>query len=309
MAITQLSDVLVDQTAYNLGMDYALRPELYFDAAADVKPTAQAHPGSSVKFTLTSDLAAATTALTETSDVTPVAMADSQVTVTLAEYGNAVQTSAKLRGTSFVAYDPVVANVIGYNAGISLDTIARTAISAGTNVLYVGTDQATTAATDLLIGNHARRITATLRTGNVPTFNGSYLGYIHPHVAYDFKKDTAASSWLVPSSYSAADQIWNGDIGTFEGIRFIETPRAVILADAGATTVDVYESYFMGRQALAKAYSYTDGNGAMPTIVPGPVTDLLRRFVPLGWYWLGGYAVYRQASLYRYESASSIGAN
>ena len=43
--------------------------------------------------------------------------------------------------------------------------------------------------------------------------------------------------------------------------------------------------------------------------MPGPVTDLLRRWVPLGWYWLGGFSIFRQASVYRIESTSSLGAD
>jgi hypothetical protein len=65
----------------------------------------------------------------------------------------------------------------------------------------------------------------------------------------------------------------------------------------------------MGRQALAKAYSQIDGNGAYAKVVRGPVVDSLMRFNPIGWYWLGGYGRFREASLRRIESASSIGAN
>jgi hypothetical protein len=91
----------------------------------------------------------------------------------------------------------------------------------------------------------------------------------------------------------------------------VETPRAPIFADAGSSTTftDVYRTLFLGRQALAKAYSYVDGNGAFPMVVPGPITDSLRRLVPIGWYWLGVYGIFRQASLYGVESASSIGKN
>jgi hypothetical protein len=35
----------------------------------------------------------------------------------------------------------------------------------------------------------------------------------------------------------------------------------------------------------------------------------LMRLQPMGWYWLGGYGRFREASLRRIESASSIGAN
>jgi hypothetical protein len=39
------------------------------------------------------------------------------------------------------------------------------------------------------------------------------------------------------------------------------------------------------------------------------VVDSLMRFNPIGWYWLGGYGRFREASLRRVESSSSIGAN
>lgn len=319
MAITITTDVSVDQVAYNLASDFALRPELYFDAVADVRPDRQAHPGSSVKFTITSDLAVASTTINESTDITPASMADSQVEVTLAEYGNAVKTTALLRGTSFVVpYDPVVANVIGFNAGVSLDTIARDVLKAGDNVRYAtgGTTTPTARNTvepeDVLVAADVRRTLADLRGANVPTYSaGLYAAWIHPDVSYDLRGETGAAAWRDPHTYSQPGEIWNGEIGAFEGFRFVETPRAPVFADAGSSTTltDVYATLFAGRQALAKAHSYTDGNGAMPQIIPGPVTDTLRRFVPLGWYWLGGYAVYRQACLRRFESSSSIGSN
>jgi hypothetical protein len=37
--------------------------------------------------------------------------------------------------------------------------------------------------------------------------------------------------------------------------------------------------------------------------------DALRRFVPVGWYYLAGYARFREASIRRVESSSSIGTN
>jgi hypothetical protein len=62
-------------------------------------------------------------------------------------------------------------------------------------------------------------------------------------------------------------------------------------------TGDAYCTHIMGRQALAKAYSVQDGNGATPKIVRGNVTDVLMRLQPIGWYWLGGYGRFREASL------------
>lgn len=317
MAYTRTADVDYDQAAYDRMAYFALRPELYFDAVADVQPTRQSMPGSSVVFTIQSDLAVASTALNESTDVTPVALADTQVTVTLAEYGNAVATTALIRGTSFVELDPIVANVVGFNAGVSIDTIARDVLKAGTNVRYAtGTGAVPTARNmvtplNTLGGSDIRRALADLRGANVATINGYYVMYVHPDVSFDLRGQTGQSNWRQPHEYSAPENIWNGEIGVFEGFRFVETPRAPIFADAGSSTTltDVYRSIGVGRQALAKAYSTTDGNGANPRTIPGPVTDTLRRFVPFGWYWLGGYGIFRQASVRGIESASSIGSN
>lgn len=317
---TQLSSLSVDQVAFDRLAYFALRSELLFDQAADVQPVQQAMPGTGVTFTIFSDIAAATSTLNEVTDVTPTALSDSQVTVTLNEYGNAVVTTAKLRGTAFLDVDSAAANIIGYNAGDSIDQVIREVLAGGTNVVYATggsttpSSRVTVQAEDIIAADDVRRVTAQLRAANVATFDGSYLGYIHPDVSYDFRSATDAAAWRTPANYVNPEGIYNGEIGKFESVRFIETPRAKVFTDAsnGTSTtgsIDVYATHIMGRQALAKAYSVQDGNGAVPKIVRGNVTDILMRLQPLGWYWLGGYGRFREASLRRIESSSSIGSN
>jgi len=320
MAVTQASSLTSDQVAFDRLAYFALRSEMLFDQAADVQPTAQAMPGSGVTFTIFSELAQVTSAISETADITPVTMGDSQVTVTLAEYGNTVLTTAKLRGTAFLDIDSAAANLIGYNAGDSLDAIVSAVLSAGSNVNYATggatdpTSRTTINSDDALTASDVRLTVAQLRKANVPTYNGHYMGYIHPDVSYDFRSNTDAAAWRTPANYVNPTGIYNGEIGMFEGVRFIETPRAPLFADAsnnsGSTgTTDVYATLIMGRQALAKAFSFTDGNGAFPKIVRGLTTDSLLRFNPIGWYWLGGYGRFREAALRRVEGGSSIGSN
>src|SRR5438445_6061803 len=110
---TGQATVNYSQTAFDRMAYFALRPELYFDAVADVMPTRQAMPGSAVTFTVQADLSVASTTLSESTDVSAVALSTSQITLTLAEYGNAVITTALLRGTTFLELDPVIANVVG----------------------------------------------------------------------------------------------------------------------------------------------------------------------------------------------------
>jgi len=313
---TTTSSLSVDQVAFDRLAYFALRSELLFDQAADVQPVAQAMPGTGVTFTIFADIAAATSTLNEVTDVTPTALSDSQVTVTLAEYGNAVVTTAKLRGTAFLDVDSAAANIIGYNAGDSMDQVVREVLAGGSNVVYSGTATARNevSADENLTANNVRKVVAQLRGANVATFNGSYIGFIHPDVSYDFRSATDASAWRTPANYVDPTGIYNGEIGLFESVRFIETPRAKVFANAGngtggAGNIDVYATNIMGRQALAKAFSTQDGNGATPKIVRGNVTDILMRLQPMGWYWLGGYGRFREASLRRIESASTIGAN
>jgi N4-gp56 family major capsid protein len=317
---TTTSSLSIDQVAFDRLAYFALRSELLFDQAADIQPVAQAMPGSGVTFTIFSDIAAATSTLNEVTDVTPTALSDSQVTVTLNEYGNAVVTTAKLRGTAFLDVDSAAANIIGYNAGDSMDQVVREVLAGGTNVVYATggsstpSSRTTVAAEDIIAADDVRKVVAQLRGANVATFNGSYMGFIHPDVSYDFRSATDAAAWRTPANYVNPEGIYNGEIGLFESVRFIETPRAKVFENAsdgsGSTgTVDVYCTHIMGRQALAKAFSTQDGNGAVPKIVRGNVTDYLMRLQPLGWYWLGGYGRFREASLRRIESSSSIGTN
>jgi len=323
-AFTGQSTLDFSKAAYDRMAYFALRPELYFDAAADVQPTHQSMPGASVAFTIVNDLAIQASALTETTDVSTVALSDSQITLTLAEYGNAVLTTAKLRGTSYVDIDPIVANVVGYNAGVSIDTIARAALDQGTNVQYASglgaqaLQTSVTARSGVATGNtisslDIRVARARLRSQNVPTFGGMYVGYIHPDLVADLQGETISGSnvqgWRAPHVYAQPGEIWTGELGAYEGVRWIETPRAPVFAGAGASSTNVYGTMILGRQALAKTYSTIDGNGAFPHVVPGPITDRLRRFVPLGWYWLGAYGIFRQASIIRLESSSLLGSD
>ena len=309
-----------DQVAFEKLAYFALRPEMYFDQFADVQATNATNPGASIKFTVFADLDAATTPLGEAEDVTPVSMSDSQVTVTLEEYGNATVTTAKLRASSFMPVDPVAAQAVGYNAGLSIDTVCRSVLEAGTNVFYAsgGADTASARVDmdvdDVLTIADVRKAVAQLRSANVPTINGTYVGFIHPDVQFDLLSATDAAGWRDAYKYTDATPLINGEIGQIDGVRFIASPRAPLFANAyngsGAPgTGDSYGTLIMGRQALAKGISLGGEYGAQPSIVYGTVTDLLKRFRPVGWKHFVGYSVFRQEALRRIESSSSIGAN
>ena len=318
MAYTGTGDVSSDTAAFQQLAYFAFRSQPMYDMIADVRSTAQTHNGASVQFNIYDNMAQATSALTETSDVTAVALGDSTVVVTLAEYGNAVITTAKLRGTSFLNVDADAANIIGYNMVDSVDKLVSNVANAGTNVIYAQGSMGSRPTSRVGIADAAtfgaqegRQAVAELRTASAPGFdNGNYIGLVHPDVSYDLREQTAVTDVIQYQIRQEGAAVRNGSIGVFGGIEWIENPRAPILDDAGATsTTNVYQTLVAGRQALAKAFSRAPGFGEDPSVVFGPVTDTLRRFHPVGWYHLVGHAIFRQAALQRIESSSSIGDN
>lgn len=316
-ALTTTSSVTWDQTAYDRLSWEPLRAELYFDAVATVKPTRQSMPGAAVIFNQQVDMAVVSTTISESTDVDAVALSDAQVTLTLGEYGNVAKSTAKLRKVGYVEVDPIVLGVVAYNAGISIDTVSRDVLKAGSNVRYGGAGTTAPAGRtsvepeDILNGSNVRRATAELRGANVRPFGSGYVGYIHPDVSYDFRGGTGGSNWRDPHTYSDPQNIYNGEIGMFEGVRFIETPRAPVFADAGSSTTltDVYATIIVGQEALAKAWAIADGGRPMPTTFPTPPLDNLRRFLGHAWYALLAYGIFRQAAIRRIETSSSIGTN
>lgn len=309
MAYTQKSSVASDQAAFEQLAYFAFRAQPLHSDYASVRATKQTHRGSGVTFTIYADLAQATTALTETSDVTAVALSDSTVTVNLAEYGNAVVTTAALRGQSFFNVDSDAAAIVGYNAADSLDQVVADLLYAGSNVKYVSqSSRGALVAANVITSSVVREQVAAMRTASVPTFNGgSYIGFIHPDVAYDFIGGTAVNDLRSFQIRQDAAGVRQGSIGTFDGVDFIETPRALLVADGGSSNVDAYGTVIIGQQAMAHAFSTM--YGANPSVVVGPVTDSLRRFQPVGWYAMCGYGRFREAAIRRIESASSIGDN
>lgn len=318
MAFTTTGSVSYDTAAYDLMARFALRPELYYDAWTDVRSTNLTHRGSSVTFWQQSDLAVATTPLTEDVDVTPVAIGNTSVTVTPLEYGNATVTTARLNASSVLELDPLAANVIGYNAGVSIDTIAQTAFATAGTVRYAaGSGTAAASRVAIVAANTLRsydfrRAYADLSGANVRTFaNGLYTALIHPDTAFDLKSETGDLGWRAPQVYGTSQEaIHNGEIGAYEGFRVIVSPRAPVFVDAGATsTVDVYRSLFFGQEAMAKGHFSAAGYGADPVVVRGEVTDLLKRFTPIGWKHAVAYGAFRSAAMRAVESSSSIAVN
>lgn len=324
------------QTAYDRLLEFQLRAQPLFRAVADKRPAQQAMPGSSVVFQLYNDMSVATTALTENVDPDAVALGNTTtVTVTLAEYGNVALATRKLELLGLSDIDPALANIVAFNCADSLDALSQDKlVSAGTNVLVQsapgsaitagtagngaradGTGTATGVAAGSQLSSGIVRYAVTKLRANkvVPRKGNLYACYVHPEVSVDLRAESGNAAWRDPHVYSSPDAIWAGEIGAYEGAFFIENPRCFnaqigvtagtgngVTYSAGAGQQRVFNSYFMGQQALAEAVAEE------PHMVIGPVVDKLMRFRPVGWYGVLGWNVYRPQALYTALTGSTV---
>lgn len=321
-------------TAYDRQVRLSLRSVPMFRSAATTKVVDQTHPGNSIVFSIHPEMAAVTTALSDNNIVDPtgVALGDvTRVTVTLNEYGNFTVVSKALREFALDNnLDGNVANLIAYNLANSVDFIVRQVlyttdnnlhVFASTGALSVKTNAQLTATglgdtlvnTGTLTSKAIRYVVAKLRAANVPTVDGqNYVAFIHPSVAADFRAETTASNgaisaiWAAPKAYDA-EGIYAGEIGTFEGVRFIETPRCpapndIIKNKAGTDVTQAgYTTFVMGADALAEAVSEEFG-----VVMDGVVVDPLKRRMAIGWYGIAGWALFRPQSLWAIKTTTAF---
>ena len=219
------------KTAYDRYVEFALRSQPLIRSVADKRPAQQAMPGSSVVFSIYNDLAPATASLSETTDPDAVALSDvTTVSVTLNEYGNASLVTRKLQLFSLSDVDPAVADIIAYNMADSLDRLAMDTLRQGSNVIYGGsrTTTATVTASDTITAANIRRAVAKLRSNKaVPREGSLYWTGIHPEVSHDLRAETGVGGWNDMHKYAetGTGNFWAGNIGTYEGSFFVETPR------------------------------------------------------------------------------------
>jgi N4-gp56 family major capsid protein len=298
------------QAAVDRYVRAALRHTPMLRMLADTRPVQVDKPGSSVALYTYSDLAPQTTPLNELTDPDALAIGNpTATTVTLNEYGAATISSIRVRNFAFSEIDRNQADQVAYNMRDSLDVLVRDIVSAGTNVRYSNGKTATNTVNsqDNLASKDARYCVAKLRGAAAQGRIGElYAGYCHPDVAHDLKAETGAGSWRESHVSAAPDLIWPNMIGTYEGVFWVESARMKSAQDGGDGTDSgsnadvVYRTIICGKEALAEAVAIE------PHVEIGVVPDKLNRFHPLGWYGLLGWSVFRQASLWRIESGSSI---
>lgn len=273
----------------------------------------QKHPipkngGKTIEFRKYSPLAKATTALTE--GVTPdgQALNVSTITATVAQYGGWIKMTDMLLLTAIDNNMVQATELIGDQAGRTLDTITREVLNAGTNVQYGDgsskTQRSELTQTDKLTVEAVFRAVRTLKKGLAKPIDGSYVAIIHPDVAYDLM---TSEQWLDVHKYANTAEIYNGEIGKIGGCRFVETTEAKIFKDGGASGIDVYSTLFFG----ANAYGVTEVTGGglehiVKQLGSAGTADPLNQVASVGWKATKTAEILVQPYMLRVETGSTF---
>ena len=247
---------------------------------------AQKHPipkngGKTIEFRRYTKLAKALTPLTEGVTPSGKSLNMTHLTATVEQYGDYIELSDRLMNEAIDNNLVHATELLGIQSGETLDTLTREVLNAGTNVRYgdqklaryllvggesSGNDYMTTALSRLARRDMKSNIARTIDAQN-------YIGIIHTDAVHDLSGST---EWVEISKYNekGIKEIYMGEVGSFAGIRFIETTeakkfvaedlseaaRTLTVASVSTVTITIDETLTAADQAaLVDRYILVDG--------------------------------------------------
>ena len=197
-----------------------------------MKDMLERQSGRIVQFYRYNNLTANTTEKTPEGTVgTSIGISSRTVSARVAQYTNFLTISDFLKET---AIDPIVqrsAELLGYQAGLSVDTITRNVIdneASSTNLALTGSFLRVA---DLRNARHQ------LQGVDVQPFEGNlFTCYIHPYVSYDLINDPAATGLADIHKYTSPEKAGlisnpdRGELATVASCKVIETTNATQIA-------------------------------------------------------------------------------
>lgn len=249
-----------------------------------------------VKFRRYGLLTATTTALSE--GVTPAGsqLSVTDITATVLQYGDYVTLTDKVL---METYDPILtetADILGEQAGESLDLLCRNVLVAGASQQFAST--ATTVATvssgmklnrnevkeavRTLLDNKAKPITSMIDPSNgynTTPLNRAFIGIVHPDSVYDLDD---ATGWIPVEKYANKSDVMPDEVGSLAGVRFVQSTQAYTTAGTLVTTV--YGTLIFGANAYAQ--TRISGQALMNIVKPlgsAGSADALNQRMTSGW--------------------------
>lgn len=289
-----------------------LKPELFYMQYGEKNMGMPKNAGDTASWRRWNSLAVATTAITE--GVTPdgVSLDVTKVSATVKQYGNWTKFTDKIQLVGLDNTLVETTELMGENAGESLDIVVRDIIDAGTNVIYASTatSRVTVAGTMKITAADILRIRRNLKRNKVksvtlPGGSKGYLAFIHTDVATDLMQ---TQEWRDQNTYTNTKNREEGILGKMYGIYFLEADNASKFAGAGAAAVDVYSTLVIGKGA----YGVPDIEGsAKPEIIVHKAgsaggSDPLNQFNTVAWKACLTALRLQELAIVRYECSASV---
>lgn len=285
---------------YSREVLFNAQPNLIMAQFVDRKTELGREPGDTIKFTRYDDLRGRTK-LSEVEPISTTHLSASMQSIQVDEHGFAIAESERLLRTS---WDDVMARatmLLGQHYGRSVDGLLRDEYrAAGSLQTFYPSAVANRAAltgTDTLNVKAIKDAAERLAVQKAVKIGGSYVCVVHPHQARGLRDD---SNWLEAHRYTtpAVGDIFMGEIGMIEGVRFIETTHTAVIKGAtgdvyadGADTgedqavfhasLDVYQALLFGGNAVGWAE-------ALPVELRDAGTIDFGRQRQLAWYSIMG---------------------
>ena len=186
--------------------------------------TLPVNSGTTITFNRYSQMAVATTALSEGIPPGNSLPTGTQITAQIAQYGGVLPVTDLLFVTSIDREAKEKTDLAAQWMSETLDTLNRNELWNGATVQFGGGAAALSAitSTNVLTTTEIRKARTTLRKNNaIPYDDGCFLAKTGPDTAFDLVDD---SVWLAVSEYgdSAKGQIFNQELGKIFQVRFLE---------------------------------------------------------------------------------------
>jgi N4-gp56 family major capsid protein len=246
-------------------------PLLVLEKFMDGKPL-PANNTKSISFRRYEALALATTPLTEGVTPTSKKLTNTDVSVTLEQYGDLVEITDVIQDTHEDEVLRETTEILGEQAAQTIETIRYNVLKAGTNKFYSNGAARSAVNTALTAGLQKKIVRALKRQNSMmmtkvikstPEFNTeavrpSYVGLTHTDLTDDIR---GMEGFIDAKDYGHGTTPWEGEIGSVGDVRYIVSNIFTAYADAGGakgamvstsgTSADVYPVIYLGKHAWA----------------------------------------------------------
>lgn len=253
-------------------------------------------------------LALATTALTEGENPAGRAKSKTDVSATIAPYGDFIEDSDMVLSTQPDPQTTENVELLGQQRGESFDQLYRDMYADATQIVYAN-GTSTVTVSEIVDKNDLDRLYRLLRNNKAKTFTpmvmasqniGSgpimpgYWAMCHEDVAFDLRH---TADFLLVSEYANKGGAIAGEFGSDKnGLRFLSSPNGYKLAGVTGTTIaatdikntggfaDIYSIFAVGQQAVC-GVSLAGGNGGIirKDLGSAGTSDALNMKATVGW--------------------------